>query len=118
MTRRALMLSSLALWLVACEPSVDVPEQRATVACGMCRFHMQGASSCFWAVELEGEHYAVVGADTPGHDSHGPDGMCVMNREAVVAGRIKRGQLLATKFELLPAGEVDPHAHPAHEHTH
>ncbi len=118
MTRRALLLAGLALGAVGCNSSTAVPEQTATVACGMCRFHMEGARSCFWAVELDGQHYAVVGANTPDHDSHGPDGMCVMDRQAVVAGRLKRGQFLADKFELLPAQGVDPSAAPAHEHVH
>lgn len=117
MTRRSFVLASLLLLATGCARSVEVPEQQAKVACGLCRFHMEGARSCHWAIELGAERYPVVGADTPGHDSHGPDGMCVMDRQAVVAGRIKRGQFLASKFELLPAEGVDPSAAPpAHEH--
>lgn len=116
MTRRAFVVALWALG-VACSTSVSVPRQEATVACGLCRFQIEGSRGCYWAIELEGQHYPVVGADTPDHDSHGPAGMCVIDRRAVVEGRIKRGQFLASSFELLPAEGVDLEAEPpAHEH--
>lgn len=111
------MILMTATWLLGCSSSTEVPEQEATVACGLCRFHMEGATSCFWAVELNGEHYPVVGANQPDHDSHGPDGMCVMDRRAVVAGELKRGQFIARRFELIPAEGIDPSAAPP-AHTH
>lgn len=119
MTRRRWMSTAVALCLMGCNTARAVPEQEATVACGMCRFHMEGATSCFWAVELEGQHYAVVGANQPDHDSHGADGMCVMDRRAVVAGEIKRDKFIASRFELIPAKGVTPGSEaPAHDHAH
>ena len=119
MNRRMWMTAALSLLLLGCSTSTAVPEQEATVGCGLCRFRMEGARSCFWAVELGGKHYSVVGANQPDHDSHGPEGMCVMDRKAVVAGRIKRDQFLASKFELLPAENVEAGAQPMeHDHGH
>ncbi|HHO51022.1 MAG TPA: hypothetical protein ENK18_09165 [Deltaproteobacteria bacterium] len=116
MIRRAFLVG-LSLIVVSCDSTVEVPRQEATVACGLCRFHIEGSRGCYWAIELQGERYPVVGANTPGHDSHGPEGMCVVDRRAVVEGRIKRGQFLASSFELLPAEGIDPGAAPpTHEH--
>ncbi len=120
MTRRFIIAGGLAGVVVAaagCSTATPVPEQAAKVGCGLCRFRMEGSRSCFWAIELDGEHYPVVGANQPDHESHAPDGMCVIDREAVVAGRIERGQFLATKFELRPAENVDmSKPPPPHEH--
>ena len=115
-SRRAVVAAAVALALIGCDRSTPVPEQTARVGCGLCRFRMPGATGCFWAVELGGHHHAVVGPTPQDHDSHGPVGMCVMDREAVVAGRIKRGQFLATKFELIDteasaSQPVVPHTH-------
>ena len=121
MTRRHWLAALVAAVMMggACSTGdVAVARQEAKVACGMCRFHIPGSQSCYWAVELDGKPYAVVGADTPDHDSHGPDGMCVMDRRAVVAGKIKRDQFIAETFELLPAEGVDPNATPVHDHVH
>jgi len=119
LTRRLVMLAALAATVTGCAGATTVPSQIAKVGCGMCRFHIPDSRSCYWAIELEGEPYPVVGADVPDHDSHGPDGMCVMDREARVAGRLKRGQFFADEFELLPAQGVDWEATPAaHDHAH
>jgi len=112
-----MMAGLLALFVVGCASGTAVPTQEAKVACGLCRFHVPESSGCYWAIELEGEHFPVVGADTPDHESHGPDGMCVMDRRAVVSGRIKRGQFLADQFSLLPAEGLDMEAAPpTHDH--
>ncbi|MEN0062555.1 MAG: DUF6370 family protein [Myxococcota bacterium] len=116
--RRDLLMSALALIGVGCTTVTTVPEQEATVGCGLCRFHLPEVRGCYWAIELDGQHYPVVGADTPDHESHGPDGMCVMDRRAVVSGRIKRGQFIAEKFDLLPAKGVNwDAAPPTHSHA-
>ena len=121
MTRRTMMSALVAGWLVACgslgSNGTPVPEHVAKVGCGLCRFQIPGSTSCYWAIELEGQHYPVVGANQPDHESHGPDGMCVMDRQARVAGRIKRGQFIASTFELIPAEGVDMNAEPpTHQH--
>ncbi|MBX2800108.1 MAG: hypothetical protein KTR31_20690 [Myxococcales bacterium] len=117
MTRRFLMAAVLSS-LLGCNTGQIVPRQEATVGCGLCRFQIPGSASCYWAIELDGKRMPVVGAHTPGHEDHGPDGMCVMDRRAVVAGRVKRDQFLADTFELIPADGVDPAAAPAaHEHA-
>ncbi len=118
LTRRILLLASLTATIFGCSSVREVPEQVATVGCGMCRFHLPDSRGCYWAIEIEGQAMPVVGAHTPDHEAHGPDGMCVMDRKARVAGRIKRGQFLADQFELLPAAGVDPNAAPAaHDHS-
>ena len=125
MTRRTWMITSLCLLvapatIVGCNRLVGetlVPEQRAIVGCGLCRFRIPESRSCYWAIELDGQHYPVVGANQPDHDSHGPEGMCVMERTAIVEGKLKRGQFIASRFELLPAEGVDSSAAPVpHEH--
>lgn len=117
-TRRDVLSLVAAVVLVGCSTSTVVPEHTAKVGCGLCRFFIPDSRGCYWAIELDGQHYPVVGANPPDHDSHGPDGMCVMDRRAVVAGRVKRGQFIAEKFELLPAEGVDWDATPpAHSHA-
>ncbi|MEM6925325.1 MAG: DUF6370 family protein [Myxococcota bacterium] len=117
-TRRLLLLACLAATSVGCSGGTAVPEQVATVGCGMCKFHLPDSRGCYWAIQLDGVAMPVVGAHTPDHEAHGPDGMCVMERKARVAGRIKRGQFLADTFELLPAEGVDyGAAPPTHSHA-
>ena len=94
---------------------VEVQERTVTAACGECIFKQTAGKGCYWAVEIDGSYYPVNGPVPKDHDSHGPEGMCRLPRQAVVAGTIRSGQFFATKFELLP---VDPGALPLPEHDH
>ena len=103
--------------LVGCgDPPVPVEEQVVPAACGTCVFQEPTAAGCYWAVRIDGEIYPVVGDVTPGHEAHQPGGMCTMEREARVAGRIEHDRLYPTTFELLPADEIPEGPPPAHEH--
>jgi hypothetical protein len=110
-----------AVWLAGCTmiTGTPVPEQTLTAACGMCIFKQPPVAGCYWAIEYEGAYYAVNGPVPKDHDSHGPEGMCTMPRQAVVAGTIRGEQIFATKFELLPADPGQkPAETPAHDHAH
>ena len=115
---RTLLLSSV-FWLLACgDPAVPVPEQVVDAACAMCIYEMEGARGCFWAVELQDTHYVVVGDTPQDHESHAPDGMCNVERQARVAGEIKDGRFYASTFALLPAAAIpdNPRYSPADQH--
>ena len=76
-------------------------------SCGQCNFEMKG-DGCELAVEINGKHYFVAGADIDGHgDAHASHGFCNAIREANVKGRIKAGKFKASSFILLkvPAKE-------------
>lgn len=92
--------------------------ETVTAACGMCRFHEE-ARGCYWAIQWEGEVYPVNGPTPQDHEAHGPEGMCVMDRKAIVTGNLRSGQFFADAFELLP---VQPGEAPAegavHQHEH
>ncbi len=92
--------------------------ETVTAACGLCIFR-QEARGCYWAISWEGSYYPVNGPVPPDHDAHGPEGMCRVPRQAVVSGRIRKGQLYADSFELLPLapGTVAPSG-AAHAHDH
>lgn len=114
------MLLSAVLSATGCSWISGVPldQETVTAACGSCVFK-QETPGCYWAIEWEGDYYPVNGPLPKDHDSHGPEGMCLMARQAVVSGRIRGGQLYADRFELLP---VAPGATQApgtgHEHDH
>jgi hypothetical protein len=106
---------------MAPEPTVvQVAEVTTKAACGMCQYHLDGAHTCFWAVTVDGQKWPVNNMDgvqpPEDHDAHGSDGMCVMERDVVVAGRIKGGVFTASKFDLQPAENVGEHR--AHDHVH
>lgn len=107
--------------LTACSggpTAVTLEDQTLTVACGLCQFRIDGARGCFWAAEVEGTHYPVVGSAIPAdHDAHAPDGMCLMPRKAVVSGTVHSGRLTVTRFDLAPATDVPKNA-TVHEHDH
>ena len=92
--------------------------QTITVGCGMCIFRMEGASTCEWAAEIDGEHYWVRGPVPHDHNNHMPDGICNMRRLAIVDGEVRGDLLIASRFELLPAQSVPekPRFTPADEH--
>lgn len=100
-------------------PGVTVKDQQVGAACGTCVFHMEGMSGCFWAIELEGRFYPVGGV-TPPDDAvtaHSPEGMCSVERQALVSGEIRPdGRFLATRFELLPYEEGKGRKAIPHDH--
>ena len=101
------MLSATVLWLlVGCgDPGIEVHDRRVGAACGRCVFHIPEASSCFWAVDIDGTFYPVGGVHPPDDmiTAHDHEGMCAVERQAVVDGSIRPdGRFVATRFELLP----------------
>jgi hypothetical protein len=106
--------------LAACTPAADATFEGDTldVACGRCVFEMEGVQGCPWAAEIEGRHYLIRGPLPTDHSTHAPDGICNMTRQAVVDGELRDGELLATRFELLPPERVpeQPRFGPADEH--
>lgn len=106
----------LAAWLACSVFGTEITERTVPAACGACTFK-QPIPACYWAVEIDGGIYAVNGKTPADHDAHGPEGMCRMRREAVVAGTLRGDTLYATKFELLPVAPGTPPA-PEHAHTH
>lgn len=116
MTRRAVLVATAALLLAGCSRGTPVQDRELTVACGMCRFQMEGAHRCHWAAEIDGRQVPVTGPGVPlDHDSHGPEGMCVVERRAKVDGTLYSDKLMADRFELLPyegpTADVEPHDH-------
>ena len=82
---------------------VKVHPREAVVACGMCRMGMPPSErGCFWAIKLDGRHYTVSGATPRDHENHAPDGMCNVDRKAMVAGTIAGSTFRADRFDLLP----------------
>jgi len=124
---RALLLASLLLLpgcgtpapvpLVAAAPAPAVPDGATPVAtqtvvagCSMCMFEDKPFTGCFWAVEMGDRRYVVEGDALPqDHQSHGPEGMCTVKREATVEGWIAGDAFVATRFDLLP---FEPGKHP------
>lgn len=112
---------SLLAWMVvmAChEPGIEVTDQKVPAACGTCVLHMEGMSGCFWAVEIDGKSYPASGVLPPDDmvTAHSPEGMCAVERQAIVSGEIRPdGRFLATRFELLPydgsGRKAVPHDH-------
>lgn len=99
------MVALVAALLGCGAPGVAVAEQVVPAACGLCVFHAAGATSCHWAVELDGAVVPVGGAAPPFDmaEAHGPEGACKVERKARVAGTLTPdGRFVATTFELLP----------------
>ena len=70
-------------------------------SCGQCNFDMKG-KGCDLAVEINGKHYFVAGADIDDHgDAHSPHGFCNAIRDAKVKGKIKDGKFQISSFILL-----------------
>ena len=87
-------------------PDQVVDNQVMDVACGTCIYRLPDGVGCYWAVELDGEHYAMAGELPKDHDNHGPDGMCNMGRKARITGELRGSNFIASAFELLPTDEV------------
>ena len=93
----------------ACDGGVrKLENETLTVACGSCVFEMEEADGCPWAAQVDGKYYFVLGNVPPpeSHDSHAPDGMCNMPRQAVVSGELRKHNLVVSKMDLLPAENV------------
>lgn len=107
------------LWALACgESGVEVVDREVAVGCGTCMFHVPEGRGCFWAVEIDGKAYPVGGVKPPDDmvEAHSEDGMCSVERRAIVSGSIRPdGRFLATEFELLPWDGTGRKAGP-HEH--
>jgi len=116
------MLAAGLLWAGCGEPApaVAVAEQTLEVGCGTCIFQQAGGRGCYWAARIDGETYPMRGDALPGEaelPSHGPEGMCTMQRQAVVTGEVQGGFLQVEGFELLPPSADAPRAKP-HDHEH
>ena len=79
---------------------------------------MEGVEGCPWAAEIDGVRYLVQGAVPQQHQSHAVDGICRMERQAVVDGVIRDEILVVSRMELLPAEGVPEDADELHEHVH
>lgn len=89
------------------KPKNRVEARTVRAACGSCVFKMEGGQGCYWAVELDGKFHVAAGNALPkDHDAHAPDGMCNMERKAMVEGEIVDDQFVASRFEILPAQKV------------
>ncbi|HEU5075084.1 MAG TPA: DUF6370 family protein [Polyangiaceae bacterium] len=116
--RVTMVLAALALAL-ACraEPGTRISGQTVRVGCAMCIFKMPGVRACLWAVQLDDQYYLAEGALPRNHDAHGPEGMCTLEREAVVDGELIHGKFVASRFDLKPvAAGPATRAPPAHRH--
>lgn len=117
--RAATVLAALVIAL-ACrsEPGTRISGQTLPVGCAMCIFKMPGVRACLWAVEIENQYYLAEGNLPKHHDAHGPEGMCTLEREAVVDGELIHGKFIATRFDLKPVVAVPGpgRAPPAHRH--
>ncbi len=116
-----LMFAGFLMFASACidpppaKPPIELSHQEVTVACGNCVFKMANAKpGCFWAIEIEGQHYVVTGTTPANHMNHAPDGQCNMPRRAVVTGAVTGGVFNATAFELIPAQPHEIPGNPAY----
>lgn len=102
------------------DPGVIVEAREVPAACGTCVFRMEGMAGCFWAVEIDGAFHPVGGAVPPVDmaEAHGPEGMCSVERRALVSGSVRPdGRFLATRFELLPY-DGSGRTGVSHDHAH
>ena len=119
----ALSLATAPLGLTACgepPPAVVVDHQMLPVGCGTCMFQQAGGQGCYWAAKIGDDIYPMKGTALPSEQelpSHGPQGMCTMERAAVVSGEVHGGMLMVRAFELLPADASARKAAP-HDHQH
>ena len=110
-----MVVCSLVLVLVGCKspakrdaaqlPSVvpEPAEQIVEAGCATCIFNMPGVTGCKLAVKLDGTPYLVTGSDMDDHgDAHGPSGLCLTARQALVTGEIVGDKFAAKGFELQP----------------
>ena len=100
------------------EASNALVDQQVTAGCALCLYQHEGVKGCLWAVEVGGGVYPVSGPLPEDHQAHGPEGMCVMHRRAIVTGEVRHGQFFATQFDLVPADPSIDKPGRAHEQTH
>ena len=100
------------------EPGTRLQGETVRAACAMCIFKVKGVRACMWAVRIENQYYLAEGKLPKQHDAHGPEGMCTMEREAVVDGELIHGKFVATRFDLKPAVYVPGQAARAPTHQH
>ncbi len=118
--RVAMALAVLVLTL-ACrsEPGTRISGRTVPVGCAMCIFKMPGVRACLWAVRIDDHYYLAEGNLPKHHDAHGPEGMCTLEREAVVDGELVHGKFVATRFDLRPvAGDPGQRRAPPTPHRH
>jgi hypothetical protein len=108
----ALAVAALVALLCACSAPKGVPitGRVLTVACAHCIFHMPDVKGCPWAAELDGHYHLLTGNLPSAHDSHAPDGICMMKRKARIDGELVNDVIRVAKLELLP---VEPGSVPA-----
>jgi len=114
------MVGTLLLGCGEPPPAVTVEAETLAVGCGTCMFKQVGGRGCYWAAQVKGTTYPMEGEALPSEKelpSHGPEGMCTMERKAVVTGAVQAGILEVSAFELLPADEGARRADP-HDHEH
>lgn len=114
------MVLAALMVAVACrsEAGTRISGQTLPVACAMCIFEMPGVRACLWAVKFENQYYLAEGKLPKNHDAHGPEGMCTMEREAVVDGELIHGKFIATRFDLKPVVGVPSQKRAPHSHRH
>jgi hypothetical protein len=84
------------------QASRNVDLKAAQVACGTCKFDMNG-SGCDAAIKVDGKAYWLDGMEVQGHhDMHKPGGICLTVRTADVKGTITGDRLTATQLALQP----------------
>jgi hypothetical protein len=98
----------VAFFALGCfgDRGVELKSETLTVACATCIFHMPDTGGCVWAAKYKDKHFLVQGTLPFKHAMHAPDGMCNMERKAVVDGFLREGKLIASRFELLAAEKI------------
>jgi len=72
------------------------------VSCGICNYEMTG-EECALAINIEDKYYYIEGEDLHEHGNpHAEDGLCSVERQALVRGTITKGVFVIETFELLP----------------
>ena len=107
----------IALLLLACSSGTSVTHQAFTVGCGMCMFN-KPSTGCYWAAKVDDKVLGVGGPGVPTEaelPSHGPGGMCAMERTAYITGTLHEDKIIADVFELVP---VDNPTDKPHDHKH
>ncbi len=80
-----------------------VAARTVEAGCATCIFNMEGVRGCKLAVKIDGKPYLVTGAEIDDQgDAHGPAGLCVTARKALVSGKVEGEKFVATSFELQP----------------
>ena len=104
--------------LLACNDAERVDEQLVDVGCAMCIYQQEGAVGCYWAAEIDGEPWVVVGDTPEDHMDHGPEGICNVERVAKVSGELRDERFYVQSFELQPIETPTRTPHTAMHHEH